>query len=71
MWADAVNVTSSFPDYAGLAKKQPANRGRFTLFLRFRCWDCRYRGFMGKFYAIQAGLDSRIIWAGGDLAALK
>jgi NADH-quinone oxidoreductase subunit N len=43
-------------DYAGLAKKQPAIAACFTLFLPIT------GGFMGKFYAFQAGIDSGLIW---------
>jgi len=49
-------------DYAGLAKKQPAIAACFTLFLLSLLGLPATGGFMGKFYAFQAGLDSRIIW---------
>jgi NADH-quinone oxidoreductase subunit N len=49
-------------DYRGLAKKQPAIAACFTLFLLSLLGLPATGGFMGKFYAFQAGIDSRMIW---------
>src|SRR5450432_3135436 len=46
-------------DYKGLAKKQPAIAACFTLFLLSLLGLPATGGFMGKFYAFQAGIDSR------------
>ncbi len=49
-------------DYAGLGAKQPVLAACFTLFLLSLLGLPATGGFLGKFFAFQAALDSRIIW---------
>jgi len=49
-------------DYAGIAKKQPVVAACFSLFLLSLLGLPATGGFLGKFYAFQAALDSRLIW---------
>ena len=49
-------------DYAGLATKQPAVAACFSLFLFSLLGLPATAGFLGKFYAFQAALDSRAVW---------
>jgi len=49
-------------DYAGLGTQQPALAACFSLFLLSLLGMPATGGFLGKFYAFQAALDSRIIW---------
>jgi NADH-quinone oxidoreductase subunit N len=49
-------------DYAGLGTKQPALAACFTLFLLSLLGLPATGGFLGKFFAFQAALDSRIVW---------
>ncbi|MFZ3215433.1 MAG: NADH-quinone oxidoreductase subunit N [Candidatus Acidiferrales bacterium] len=49
-------------DYAGLATKQPVLAACFTLFLFSLLGLPATGGFLGKFFAFQAALDSRIVW---------
>ncbi len=49
-------------DYAGVAKKQPLVAACFTLFLLSLLGLPVTGGFLAKFYAFQASLDSRLVW---------
>ena len=49
-------------DYAGLGMKQPALAACFTLFLLALLGLPATGGFLGKFFAFQAALDSRVLW---------
>ncbi|HEV2206219.1 MAG TPA: NADH-quinone oxidoreductase subunit N [Candidatus Acidoferrales bacterium] len=49
-------------DYAGLGMRQPVLAACFTLFLLSLLGLPATGGFLGKFFAFQAALDSRIIW---------
>jgi NADH-quinone oxidoreductase subunit N len=49
-------------DYAGLGTKQPVLAACFTLFLFSLLGLPATGGFLGKFFAFQAALDSRIVW---------
>jgi NADH-quinone oxidoreductase subunit N len=49
-------------DYAGLGRKQPVVAACFTLFLLSLLGLPATGGFLGKFYAFQAGLDARLFW---------
>ena len=49
-------------DYAGLGAKQPVLAACFTLFLFSLLGLPATGGFLGKFFAFQAALDSRIVW---------
>ena len=49
-------------DYAGLGTQQPALAACFALFLLSLLGLPATGGFLGKFYAFQAALDSRVIW---------
>lgn len=49
-------------DYAGLGAKQPLLAACFTLFLFSLLGLPATGGFLGKFFAFQAALDSRIVW---------
>ena len=49
-------------DYAGLGSKQPVLAACFTLFLFSLLGLPATGGFLGKFFAFQAALDSRIVW---------
>jgi NADH-quinone oxidoreductase subunit N len=49
-------------DYSGLGVQQPALAACFSLFLLSLLGLPATGGFLGKFYAFQAALDSRIIW---------
>ena len=49
-------------DYAGLGEQQPALAACFTLFLLSLLGLPATGGFLGKFYAFQAALDSRVVW---------
>ena len=49
-------------DYAGLGSKQPALAVCFSLFLLSLLGLPATGGFLGKFFAFQAALDSRIVW---------
>ena len=49
-------------DYAGLASKQPVLAACFSLFLLSLLGLPATGGFLGKFFAFQAALDSRIVW---------
>ena len=49
-------------DYAGLGTQQPVLAACFSLFLLSLLGLPATGGFLGKFYAFQAALDSRIIW---------
>jgi NADH-quinone oxidoreductase subunit N len=49
-------------DYAGLGMKQPMLAACFSLFLLSLLGLPATAGFLGKFFAFQAALDSRIVW---------
>jgi NADH-quinone oxidoreductase subunit N len=49
-------------DYAGLGSKQPVLAVCFSLFLLSLLGLPATGGFLGKFFAFQAALDSRIVW---------
>ncbi|MGA8221887.1 MAG: NADH-quinone oxidoreductase subunit N [Candidatus Acidiferrales bacterium] len=49
-------------DYAGLGHKQPVLAACFTLFLLSLLGLPATGGFLGKFFAFQAALDSRVVW---------
>jgi NADH-quinone oxidoreductase subunit N len=49
-------------DYAGLGSKQPVLATCFALFLLSLLGLPATGGFLGKFFAFQAALDSRIVW---------
>ena len=49
-------------DYAGLGQKQPVLAACFSLFLFSLLGLPATGGFLGKFFAFQAALDSRIVW---------
>ncbi len=49
-------------DYAGLGSKQPVLAACFSLFLFSLLGLPATGGFLGKFFAFQAALDSRIVW---------
>jgi len=49
-------------DYAGLGSKQPVLAACFALFLLSLLGLPATGGFLGKFFAFQAALDSRIVW---------
>jgi NADH-quinone oxidoreductase subunit N len=49
-------------DYAGLGTQQPVLAACFSLFLLSLLGLPATGGFLGKFYAFQAALDSRIVW---------
>ena len=49
-------------DYAGLGSKQPILAACFSLFLFSLLGLPATGGFLGKFFAFQAALDSRIVW---------
>jgi NADH-quinone oxidoreductase subunit N len=49
-------------DYSGLGVQQPALAACFSLFLLSLLGLPATGGFLGKFYAFQAALDSRIVW---------
>ena len=49
-------------DYAGLGSKQPVLAACFSLFLLSLLGLPATAGFLGKFFAFQAALDSRIVW---------
>lgn len=49
-------------DYAGLGSKQPILAACFSLFLLSLLGLPATGGFLGKFFAFQASLDSRIVW---------
>lgn len=49
-------------DYAGLGTKQPVLAACFSLFLLSLLGLPATGGFLGKFFAFQAALDSRIVW---------
>src|SRR5271170_929924 len=49
-------------DYAGLGTKQPVLAACFALFLFSLLGLPATGGFLGKFFAFQAALDSRIVW---------
>jgi NADH-quinone oxidoreductase subunit N len=49
-------------DYAGLGSKQPVLAACFALFLLSLLGLPATGGFLGKFFAFQAALDSRVIW---------
>jgi NADH-quinone oxidoreductase subunit N len=49
-------------DYAGLGTQQPVLAACFSLFLLSLLGMPATGGFLGKFYAFQAALDSRIVW---------
>ncbi|MGA7921835.1 MAG: NADH-quinone oxidoreductase subunit N [Candidatus Acidiferrales bacterium] len=49
-------------DYAGLASRQPVLAACFTLFLLSLLGLPATGGFLGKFFAFQAALDSRVVW---------
>jgi NADH-quinone oxidoreductase subunit N len=49
-------------DYAGLGIRQPALAACFTLFLLALLGLPATGGFLGKFFAFQAALDSRVVW---------
>jgi len=49
-------------DYAGLGQKQPVLAACFSLFLLSLLGLPATGGFLGKFFAFQAALDSRIVW---------
>jgi NADH-quinone oxidoreductase subunit N len=49
-------------DYAGLGSKQPVLAACFSLFLLSLLGLPATGGFLGKFFAFQAALDSRIVW---------
>jgi NADH-quinone oxidoreductase subunit N len=49
-------------DYAGLGNKQPMLAACFSLFLLALLGLPATGGFLGKFFAFQAALDSRVVW---------
>jgi NADH-quinone oxidoreductase subunit N len=49
-------------DYAGLGNKQPVLAVCFSLFLLSLLGLPATGGFLGKFFAFQAALDSKIVW---------
>ena len=49
-------------DYAGLGMRQPVLAACFSLFLLSLLGLPATAGFLGKFFAFQAALDSRVIW---------
>jgi NADH-quinone oxidoreductase subunit N len=49
-------------DYAGLGSKQPILAACFSLFLLSLLGLPATGGFLGKFFAFQAALDSRVVW---------
>ena len=49
-------------DYAGLGMRQPVLAACFSLFLLSLLGLPATAGFLGKFFAFQAALDSRIVW---------
>ncbi|HEV2288397.1 MAG TPA: NADH-quinone oxidoreductase subunit N [Candidatus Acidoferrales bacterium] len=49
-------------DYAGLGTKQPWVAACFSLFLLSLLGLPATAGFLGKFYAFSAALDSRVVW---------
>ncbi len=49
-------------DYAGLGSKQPVLAACFSLFLLSLLGLPATGGFLGKFFAFQAALDSRVVW---------
>lgn len=49
-------------DYAGLGSKHPMLAACFTLFLLSLLGLPATGGFLGKFFAFQAALDSRVVW---------
>lgn len=49
-------------DYAGLGSKQPVLAACFSLFLLSLLGLPATAGFLGKFFAFQAALDSRTVW---------
>jgi NADH-quinone oxidoreductase subunit N len=49
-------------DYAGLGTQQPVLAACLALFLLSLLGLPLTGGFVGKFYAFQAGLDSRLVW---------
>jgi NADH-quinone oxidoreductase subunit N len=49
-------------DYAGLSTRQPVVAACFTLFLLSLMGLPATAGFLGKFYAFKAALDSRLVW---------
>jgi NADH-quinone oxidoreductase subunit N len=49
-------------DYAGLGMRQPLLAGCFSLFLLSLLGLPATAGFLGKFFAFQAALDSRAVW---------
>jgi NADH-quinone oxidoreductase subunit N len=49
-------------DYAGLGSKQPMLAACFSLFLLSLLGLPATGGFLGKFFAFQAALDSRVVW---------
>jgi len=49
-------------DYAGLGSKQPVLAVCFSLFLLSLLGLPATGGFLGKFFAFQATLDSRVVW---------
>ncbi len=49
-------------DYAGLGMKQPALAACFSLFLLSLLGLPATGGFLGKFFAFQAALDSHVVW---------
>src|SRR5208282_1139953 len=49
-------------DYAGLGSKQPVLAACFSLFLLSLLGLPATGGFLGKFFAFQSALDSRVVW---------
>jgi NADH-quinone oxidoreductase subunit N len=49
-------------DYAGLGTQQPVLAACFSVFLFSLLGLPATGGFLGKFYAFQAALDSRVVW---------
>jgi len=49
-------------DYGGLGMRQPALAACFSLFLLSLLGLPATGGFLGKFFAFQAALDSRVVW---------
>jgi NADH-quinone oxidoreductase subunit N len=49
-------------DYAGLASKQPVLAACFSLFLLSLLGLPATGGFLGKFFAFQSALDTRMVW---------
>ncbi|HXW55116.1 MAG TPA: NADH-quinone oxidoreductase subunit N [Candidatus Cybelea sp.] len=49
-------------DYGGLGMRQPLLAGCFSLFLLSLLGLPATAGFLGKFFAFQAALDSRVVW---------